>query len=207
MTTNKDQSLSIVLYLAKDRESDTIKVLHSDANSLQIEGQSKYIGNFSFNIKVDYSKSDVLYTGYLDTQSSLAVSAKTLKSNLKPQNINGTEIFVVHSNGSRDDSSFIAFQVVIQSETQIEMHFQLKNQTNVTDISYENELKKRIENFGNEFEQKFSLSKKNFSDLEVDFAKSTLSEMLGSIGYFYGQYIYLKRILYRIEILSYIDVY
>jgi mannosyl-oligosaccharide glucosidase len=188
-TTNKNQSLSIILYLAKDRQSDSLKVLKTDSNSLQIEGQSKYIGNFNFDIKFNDMKTNALYKGVLETQSSLFDAVKTIKTNLKPQKANETEIFALYNSDSRDNSSFIAFQVVFHSEAQIEMHFQLKNQTNSNDISYDKELEKRIETYGKEFEQKLPLSKRNFSDSEVSFAKATLSELIGSIGYFYGLFI------------------
>jgi len=165
-TTNKNQSLSIVLYLAKDRQSDSLKVLKSDSNSLQIEGQSKYIGNFSFDIKSNDIKTDALYKGTLETQSSLVDAVKTIKKYLKPYKANETEIFTLYNSDSRDNSSFIAFQVVFHSEAQIEMHFQLKNQTNLNDISYDKELEKRVEAYGEEFELKLPLSKKNFSKFQ-----------------------------------------
>jgi len=187
-TTNKNQSLSIVLYLAKDRQSDSLKVLKSDSNSLQIEGQSKYIGNFNFDIKSNI-KTDALYKGVLETQSSLVDAVKTITKYLKPYKANETEIFALNNSDSHDNSSFIAFQVVFHSEAQIEMHFELKNQTNLNDISYDKELENRIEAYGKEFEQKLPLSKRNFSDSEVSFAKATLSELIGSIGYFYGLFI------------------
>jgi hypothetical protein len=183
-TTNKNQSLSIVLYLAKDRQSDSLKVLKSDSNSIQIEGQSKYIGDFNFNIRFNDIKTDPLYKGVLGTQSSLVDAVNTIKKYLKPYKANETEIFALYNSDSRDNSSFIAFQVVFHSEAQIEMYFRLKNQTNLNDISYDKELEKRIETYGKEFEQKFPLSKRNFSDSEVSFAKATLSELIGSIGFF-----------------------
>lgn len=47
-------------------------------------------------------------------------------------------------------------------------------------------LNSRISDFNNKFAETFQLQKKKYSDAEISVAKAALSNMLGSIGYFYG---------------------
>ena len=52
--------------------------------------------------------------------------------------------------------------------------------------NYDKELEEKINFFDKEFEEKFGLKSKGFNRTQIQFAKSVLSEMLGSIGYYSG---------------------
>ncbi|XP_026216230.1 mannosyl-oligosaccharide glucosidase [Anabas testudineus] len=92
---------------------------------------------------------------------------------------------------TRKESDFLVHQVTVQTPFQIEVLFESgsfydrPNQL-VGSIMTE-ELEKRKAEFNTKFEKTFGLESKGFSQAHIKFGKAALSNMLGGIGYFYGQ--------------------
>ncbi|CAG2168886.1 unnamed protein product [Oppiella nova] len=179
--------ISLIIYLSIQRDKDVIHINGYNSSSIQITGFNEFIGNFSLNIT---SQGDpVLYSGQLDSDSSIVDVIKEIKSNLTPIVVNGTQIYELKTQKVPSRSQLIAYQVVFREQTKLMIEFNVKNQlkeklSNVGD--YDNDMKERIRLFGQEFDTKFGLKGKGFNEKQITFAQSVLSEMLGSIGYFNG---------------------
>lgn len=92
---------------------------------------------------------------------------------------------------TRKESDFVVHQVTVQTPFQIEVLFesgsfhdrpdQLAGSTLTT------ELERRKLSFDQKFESTFGLQAKGFTPSQVKFSKAAFSNMLGGMGYFYGQ--------------------
>ena len=84
----------------------------------------------------------------------------------------------------------IFLQVTVELPYEMEIVFESGSFTNrpnkMVGPVYHQELQKYLKQFDVKFESLFGLNEKGFKEDEVYFAKATLSNMLGSIGYFYG---------------------
>ncbi|CAG2178629.1 unnamed protein product, partial [Oppiella nova] len=184
---SNNNSISLIIYLSIQRDKDVIHINGYNSSSIQITGFNEFIGNFSLNIT---SQGDpLLYSGQLDSNSSVVDVIKEIKSNLTPIIINGTQIYGLKTQKVPSRSQLIAYQVVFREQTKLMIEFNVKKQlkeklSNVGD--YDNDMKERIRLFGQEFDTKFGLKGKGFNEKQITFAQSVLSEMLGSIGYFNG---------------------
>ena len=192
--------LSFILYAAKENTRDRIEHLpfdNSKPNStFKIHGSSVVLNDFEISFTVTKGEPNVLQKSYLSTMSqpALVYLKETILNHLYQCTVKDLgphkHLFVIKNDDAhKEDINFIAHQIIIDESVEIEMDFKLKNSTqheNQDANSYETQLNKNIQNFDNEFEQKFGLLNKNYSLKQINFAKEVISNMLGSIGYFYG---------------------
>ncbi|XP_062386640.1 mannosyl-oligosaccharide glucosidase [Sardina pilchardus] len=91
----------------------------------------------------------------------------------------------------RKESDFVVHQVTVQTPFQIEVLFESGSFHDRPDQLAGSvltaELEKRKVAFDQKFEDTFGLQAKGFSQSQVKFSKAALSNMLGGMGYFYGQ--------------------
>ncbi|XP_065813717.1 mannosyl-oligosaccharide glucosidase isoform X1 [Labrus bergylta] len=91
----------------------------------------------------------------------------------------------------RKESDFVVHQVTVQTPFQIEVLFEsgsFHNRPNqLVGSIMTQELEKRKSEFDTKFEKTFGLESKGYSHSHIKFAKAALSNMLGGVGYFYGQ--------------------
>lgn len=197
--------ISLIFYVAAQRAADRLQVVPIDAelkpnSNFLIEGNSKDLGDFKISMVVSKNKGNVLFRSYLATVSEppLVHIKETVLNNLVLFDINDIQrnpIFVLNSHSfdkrlETDLANLVAHQIVFSSSVELDITFDTQeSQTraeSLADHSFENELQKRTLEFDNQFETKFELKAKNFSQSEISFAKAVVSNMLGSIGYFYG---------------------
>ncbi|XP_063074376.1 mannosyl-oligosaccharide glucosidase [Engraulis encrasicolus] len=92
---------------------------------------------------------------------------------------------------TRKESDFVVHQVTVQTPFQIEVLFESGSFHDRPDqlagSVLTEELEKRKETFDQKFENTFGLQAKGFTQSQVKFSKAALSNMLGGMGYFYGQ--------------------
>lgn len=92
---------------------------------------------------------------------------------------------------NRKESDFVVHQVTVQTPFQIEVLFESGSFHDRPDqlagSVLTEELEKRKVAFDQKFENTFGLQAKGFSQSQVKFSKAALSNMLGGMGYFYGQ--------------------
>uniref|UniRef100_A0A4W5Q9M4 Mannosyl-oligosaccharide glucosidase n=1 Tax=Hucho hucho TaxID=62062 RepID=A0A4W5Q9M4_9TELE len=88
----------------------------------------------------------------------------------------------------RKESDFVLHQVTVQTPFQIEVLFEsgsFRNRPNQLSAAAMTEERKAA--FDAKFEKTFSLQAKGLDHAQVKFSKAALSNMLGGMGYFYGQ--------------------
>lgn len=92
---------------------------------------------------------------------------------------------------ARKESDFVVHQVTVQTPFQIEVLFESgsfhQRPNQLVGSIMTQELEKRKSEFDAKFEKTFGLERKGFSQAHVKFGKAALSNMLGGMGYFYGQ--------------------
>ena len=197
--------ISLIFYVATQRTSDRIQVIPFDSqlkadSDFQIEGYSEDLGDFKISVSVSKKRENVLFRSFLNTVSNppLVYLKESVLKNLVLLDINDIQknpIFVLRGesldkrveSGSAHDN-FVAHQLVFSSSVELDITFQTSDTLAelIPDDFYENELQSRSRKFDNDFEIKFQLKAKNFSQSEISFAKAVVSNLLGSIGYFSG---------------------
>ena len=85
--------------------------------------------------------------------------------------------FVVHQVMGK---LLLQLEIVYQSNSFVDCEAKLRGQV------YDALLQKYRKHFRNEFESKFHLQEKGFTEDEQEFAMSAMSNLIGGIGYFYG---------------------
>ncbi|KAI4903337.1 hypothetical protein NFI96_034371, partial [Prochilodus magdalenae] len=92
---------------------------------------------------------------------------------------------------NRIESDFVVHQVTVQTPFQIEVLFESESfhgrPNQLVGSVLTEELEKRKVDFDEKFEKTFGLQAKGFTPAQVKFSKAALSNMLGGMGYFYGQ--------------------
>lgn len=99
--------------------------------------------------------------------------------------------FLTDNQGNKLEPNFVATQVTAKTPFSFDISFH-----SASDVSnfmgppkgeeYSQILKEKRVEFSQQFERTFGLSNKKYSKKEIQFAEAALSNMLGSIGYFYG---------------------
>uniref|UniRef100_A0A8C1LFE4 Mannosyl-oligosaccharide glucosidase n=1 Tax=Cyprinus carpio TaxID=7962 RepID=A0A8C1LFE4_CYPCA len=99
-----------------------------------------------------------------------------------------------HQNQQKDpkmESDFVVHQVTVQTPFQIEVLFESgsfrERPNQLVGSVLTDELEKRKVAFDEKFESSFGLQAKGFTSSQIEFAKAALSNMLGGMGYFFGQ--------------------
>lgn len=91
----------------------------------------------------------------------------------------------------RKDGDFVVHQVTVQTPFQIEVLFESGSfhhrPNQLVGSIMTDQLEKMKAEFDAKFEKTFGLESKGFSQAHIKFGKSALSNMLGGLGYFYGQ--------------------
>lgn len=92
---------------------------------------------------------------------------------------------------ARRESDFVVHQVTVQTPFQIEVLFESASfharPNQLAGSVMTQELAKRKAEFDAKFEEIFGLERKGLSQSQIKFGKAALSNMLGGMGYFYGQ--------------------
>ncbi|KAG0246517.1 Processing alpha glucosidase I [Mortierella sp. GBA43] len=85
------------------------------------------------------------------------------------------------------DSNVLILQMHYDSEFEFEVRYSSKSSPNpVTTNVISTELAKAVEAFDERFENVFHLKQNGYDEPMVNFAKATMSNLIGGIGYFYG---------------------
>lgn len=176
-----------------------IKANLGDHNYLTgIEGNTQELGSFAMNIN--------LINGTVEEHSFLATTApglsvlkETVLQNLRIATQKGSaekriilagEQLLSLPEGKKKDPNFIITQVTGKVPFEIEVSYESGSFSNridkLTGKNYDEALDKQRQLFSKKFENVFKLKSKGYTDDEVTFAKMAFSNLVGSIGYFYG---------------------
>jgi mannosyl-oligosaccharide glucosidase len=196
----KNKKISLLYYMAiEDKTDGNIKpVIDHSTNSLTgIEGQTKALGYFDLNFNV--VKGNAVDQSYLVTTTpNLSLIKESVLMNFQVVSYNGKskQKIVLPGETLRTNNNqiltpnLIVTQITSELPLEIEVTFEHQSLINqkekLTGENYDKLLKIYEKKFDNKFEKIFKLSSNGFTEDEVNFAKLAFSNMMGSIGYFYG---------------------
>lgn len=197
-----DKPISLLFYVAKENESDDIYVSSRKGNKqlnnlIEIAGSTTKGVKFTSTVEILGPKRGVIYVHDLSTYTKppLVNLKETILSNIHLARYEGsttTDPLIVLSNqrAIKDQPpNLIAVQILISKP--VDIMFYLTEKPHSTDMDslknqFENLISEKSFEFDQEFEKTFGLSSNGYEEKIIDFAKSALSNMIGSVGYFYG---------------------
>lgn len=195
---NRTEPMSLIWYAALDEKTGgNIKPTY--ATMYGIEGETKGLGSFKINLHD--TKGKVVRQSFLSTVApSLQALRETVLSNLRLANDKTTkEKFIILSGDTLDPMTkpnFVALQINVELPFTLDITFQ--SVSNMSSFAgedfitlpvgddYTKLLTKKRKEFRAKFADTFQLEQKGYEEGDIKVAEATLSNMLGSIGYFYG---------------------
>ncbi|KAL7040295.1 hypothetical protein ACKWTF_000342 [Chironomus riparius] len=194
---NRTDPMSLIWYAALDEKTEgNLKATY--LNTYGIEGDAKNLGNFKVNLHSTRGK--IIKQSFLSTVApSLQYLKETVLSNLRLASDKVTkQKFIILAGDTLDETTkpnFVAIQLNVELPFTLDITFQ--NTPNTSSFSedliplpvaddYTKLLAKKSTEFQTRFSDVFQLKQKGYSDEDIKAAEAALSNMLGSIGYFYG---------------------
>lgn len=195
---NRTEPMSLIWYAALDEKtSGHIKPTY--ATMYGIEGATKGLGNFKMNLH--NTKGNIIRQSFLSTNApSLQSLRETVLSSLRLASDKTTnEKFIILAGDTLDEASkpnFVALQVNVELPFTLDITYQ--SVSNMSSFAgedfitlpvgddYSKLLVKKRKEFRTKFSDTFQLQQKGYAEEDIEVAEATLSNMLGSIGYFYG---------------------
>ena len=204
------EELSLLFYTAIEEKSHgSIKASLRDEHKLSgMEGYTKGLG--SFRISLNPTKGFIEENSYLATVApGLHVLKETVLHNLRVASHRGSpkkhiilagEQLPLSPDGKKMEPNFVVTQLTAKIPFEFEVNFESGSYVDriekLTGKIYDETLAEQQQQFDEKFEKIFNLRSKGYKKEAVDFAKMAFSNMIGSIGYFYGnsqvQSIYTK---------------
>ena len=194
------EEISLLFYTAiEEKTNGKIRAILGDKNRLTgMEGNTEGLGIFTINLNA--------IRGHVEEHSFLATVApglnvlkETVLQNLRIASQKGsTKKYIVLSgeqlsftdDGNKMEPNFVATQITAKIPFEFEVSFEsgsfIDRKEKLTGERYEKALKEQRKLFNEKFEKIFQLNSKGYKPDEVAFAKMAFSNMIGSIGYFYG---------------------
>ncbi|XP_012259973.1 mannosyl-oligosaccharide glucosidase [Athalia rosae] len=194
------EEISLLYYTAiEEKTKGWIKAASGGDDKLTgVTGETDGLGTFKLDINP--ISGVVEEHSYLVTAApGLHVLKETVLHNLqlasqkvgsKRRIILGGEQLPLDTKGKEVQPNFIVSQVTAKIPFEFEVTFEsgsfLDRGEKLTGKTYDTTLEKQRKVFNDKFEKVFKLKSKGFKDDEISFAKMAFSNMIGSIGYFYG---------------------
>lgn len=161
-----------------------------------IDGETKHLGYFNLNFNV-VSGEPVDQSYFVTAAPNLALLKETVFRNLRVvtyKRSNEERIVLPGEELRRDGKilipNFIVTQVTGELPFELEVRFErnskLTQKEKLSGKAYDAALGSYEKAFDDKFEKIFKLTEKGYKNDEIDFAKAAFSNMIGSVGYFYG---------------------
>lgn len=194
----ESKPISLIQYITTNYQTDTLNLVHAastilrknDGSHFTLSGTSRDLGKFNLDIKLDKHQDANLirssYTiGRVD-KSRLSLSTY-LHSKMLISTYNNTRIFHLPSDADLDrglGSNIVAVQFILKAPASITLDFRQDNQKGPDTCHYDARLSSKVNEFDTRFRARFPIDN---PDKSVDLlARVALSNMVGSVGYFYG---------------------
>ncbi|CAK9824476.1 Mannosyl-oligosaccharide glucosidase GCS1 [Anthophora retusa] len=194
------EEISLLFYTAiEESTKGWIKInLGNEKQLTGVEGNTQGLG--SFNINLNVIQGTVEEHSFLATVTSgFNVLKETVLQNLRIASHKGSpkkhivlagEQIPLSPDGKKKDANFIVTQITGRIPFEIEVSYEsgsfINRDIKLTGQNYDFALEKHRKLYDEKFEKVFKLRSKGYTEEEIKFAKMTLSNMIGSIGYFYG---------------------
>lgn len=206
--SKKLEFLSLVYYVTTNDQDDSIQIesfngqQNNTSNLIKISGYSKDVGEFTMDININSNSENLIYTNYMigRIDKERFPMSSYIQSRMLSMKHNGKRLYVFpgHSkpgqfdSDERENPNIIAYQLILKGPASILIHFKQSTSSRVEDSSsynYESTLRQEAITFDRKFSKTFPLSVITRNETEDDLerlAKVALSNMVGSVGYFYG---------------------
>ncbi|KAL7305295.1 hypothetical protein TKK_0002428 [Trichogramma kaykai] len=197
-STSRNKEISLLFYTAiEDKTNGNINPIvdHSAEILKGVEGQTKDLGYFDLNFNV-ISSGEVDQSYLVTAAPNLGLLKETIFHHFKISKKANVEKIVLPgealrlNNGKTLVPNFIVTQVTAELPVELEIRFERNSiasqKEKLTGKYYDTVLKNYENHFDTKFEDTFKLKTKGYNKTEVNFAKAAFSNMIGSIGYFYG---------------------
>ena len=194
------EEISLLFYTAiEENTKGWIKANLGDEKRITgVEGNTQGLGSFKINLNV--IQGNVEEHSFLATIApGLSLLRETVLQNLRVASHKGAtkkhivltgEQIPLSSDGRRKDANFIVTQITGRIPFTIEAYYEsasfISRVEKLTGRKYEEALGKQQRLFDEKFEEIFKLRSKGYAEEDIIFAKMALSNMIGSVGYFYG---------------------
>ncbi|KAF9106691.1 Processing alpha glucosidase I [Mortierella sp. AM989] len=169
-------------------------------SSIKIDGQAEDLGEFEFEVEQtngDNSDDPIHFIGIGVPEGNIwrakDITREAIIRNAQKLQESGRtdftpeEFFSFPDEFIGGDPNMLVFQMHYDAPFEFEVRFSSKSSPNpVTSEVMTSALTKAVANFDERFERTFGLKEQGYSDSMVDFAKATMSNLVGGIGYFYG---------------------
>ncbi|XP_053336097.1 mannosyl-oligosaccharide glucosidase-like [Clarias gariepinus] len=209
-TADHPPVISLMFYVATDTQGSLHPHIEKTTRLSHVTGTSKELGKFKITFvkptSGDTATNKYASYNYLQTRSpGLDQLTEIVKSSLSdkfvfsPSTAERKPYIAVDTytpppqqqNDNRIQSDFVVHQVTVQVPFQIEVLFEsgsFHDRPNHLKGSVLSEEITRLKlSYNEKFEETFGLQAKGFTPAQVRFAKAALSNMLGGMGYFFGQ--------------------
>lgn len=194
--------LSMIQYITTNNDDDNIE-LETAANSLDkerifsVRGYSRDVGDFRLSVNFNSVPDNLIMTNHLvGHQDKIRLPISTyVHSRMLMKSHNGTRLFILPGSSKLGDHqrtskpNIIAYQLILKAPASFTVSWRHLKQASLQDDSlvisnHETELKSKVDEFDEKFAVTFPLG--SSSETSEKMAKVALSNMIGSIGYFYG---------------------
>ncbi|CAG5074011.1 Similar to GCS1: Mannosyl-oligosaccharide glucosidase GCS1 (Arabidopsis thaliana) [Cotesia congregata] len=198
--SQKSQEISFIFYSAlEDKSTGNIKAsLGADNRLSGMEGYTDGLGAYRFSMNP--TKGTVEEHSFLiAVLPGLNLVKETILQNLrlasqKVSNVKrivlGGDQLPLDNEGKKTDPNFCATQVTARVPFEFEVLFESGSvplrKEKLTGKNFDLALGEQRKRFNDKFEKIFKLTEKGFKEDAIEFAKYGFSNLIGSIGYFYG---------------------
>lgn len=197
----ENEEISLIWYTALETGT-TGNIYPSNAGShlTGVRGNTPGLGDF--NIKLLNHSGTIIQESFLSTVapglhmlketliSSLRLADNLQKSKSKPKRLVLAGELLTANDGSQVEPNFIATMITSKMPIELDIIFESGSfgtrEEMLAGNVYTEALKWHETRFDQRFEDTFHLKEKGYDTKHISFAQSTLSNMLGGIGYFYG---------------------
>lgn len=200
---NKPITVTLLFYIALDDDEGDLEPIIKQTFLDGVKGFTKALGHFTLKFPtVKNATSNHFLVSYAP---SLAQLKDVVMHRLRVFPVNKTVNMIglagvdspTINNSPHQKPNFIVKQVTVKFPFQMEVLFESGSLSKETPALEGREfykvLKQYTKEFDENFEETFGLESKGFKSNETAVAKAALSNMLGGVGYFYGQSVVRSR--------------
>ncbi|XP_077992555.1 mannosyl-oligosaccharide glucosidase-like [Glandiceps talaboti] len=187
--------VSVMFYAATDGQGEMEPVVEGN-RMMAIEGHTEELGNFAikFPRAKNTKKSNFLrtYSPSLHIVKEVVIRSMKYYPFTQNKHMLGLVGDILSQSQFHDYApNLLVHQITLALPFEVDFVFESGSFTERKSVlagkDFTNLLEYHDQNFDRKFENIFNLKQKGFKEKEVNFAKATLSNLLGGIGYFYGK--------------------
>jgi mannosyl-oligosaccharide glucosidase len=151
----------------------------------QSSADAEPINKLSFNV----DPADQWQIKDITTQNLLESSKEKFEKSNRNEKVLYSRDFLKMRSAPLAKSTVKMYQHMFFDSFKLEYSFSSGQATPLIESEFDNLFNQYESDFDQRFEHKFRLSEKDYSDQQIAFSKTLLSNMLGGIGYFHGKHI------------------